>query len=77
MAPSATVESATPLARSGPLSFVSWFAHSISLTSMLVGALRREPRQAPVGWPPDLLPNYLGLQVLKNVPDEYRAFAVR
>jgi hypothetical protein len=28
-------------------------------------------------WPPDLLPNYLGLQVLGDVPAEYRAFAVR
>jgi hypothetical protein len=28
-------------------------------------------------WPPDLLPNYLGLQVLGDVPETYRDFAVR
>ncbi len=28
-------------------------------------------------WPPDLLPNYLGLQVLGDVPAAYRDFAVR
>ena len=28
-------------------------------------------------WPPDLLPNYLGLQVLGDVPEKYRGFAVR
>ena len=28
-------------------------------------------------WPPALLPNYLGLQVLGDVPDDYRALAVQ
>jgi hypothetical protein len=28
-------------------------------------------------WPPDLLPNYLGLQVLEDVPETYRGFAAQ
>ncbi len=48
--------------------------------SAYLGAERKVYLPGSVGtnaWPPDLLPNYLGVQVLGDVPEPYRQFAIR